>query len=132
MGPAARFRKYAERVHPYSGLDPENWRLFLENLNLFEQSVSASRLEESTNDLYRTIENIRDIGLSVRRADDGEHQEKLGAIADELGYEGEFIINQEALANGYIFFPKYLNDSLMDYPENERPASERPVRSHGQ
>ena len=77
MGPAARFRKYAERVHPYSGLDPENWRLFLENLNLFEQSVSASRLEESTNDLYRTIENIRDIGLSVRRADDGEHQEKL-------------------------------------------------------
>ena len=132
MGPAARFKKYAERVHPYSGLDPENWKLFLENLRLFEQSVSESRLDDAANDLYRTLENIRDIGLAVRRADDGEHQEKLGAIADELGYEGEFFINQEALASGYLFFPKYLNDSLIDYPENERGGSERPVRSHGQ
>jgi len=104
----------------------------LENLRLFEQSVSESRLDDAANDLYRTLENIRDIGLAVRRADDGEHQEKLGAIADELGYEGEFFINQEDLASGYLFFPKYLNDSLIDYPENERGGSERPVRSHGQ
>lgn len=132
MGPGVRFRKYAVRVHPYSGLDPESWKLFLENLNMFERSVLESNLDEAATRLYATIENIRDISLAVRRADDGEHQEVLDAIANELGYEGEFIINQEALAKGYLFFPKYLNDSLMDYPENVDPQNTGPVRSHGQ
>jgi hypothetical protein len=132
MGPSARFKKYADQVHPYSGLDPDNWRLFLENLNQFEQSVSVSNLDAAADSLYRTIENIRDFGLAIRRADDGHHQEALNSIANQLGYEGEFMINQEANDNGYLFFPKYLNDSLLDYPENVRADDPGPVRSHAQ
>jgi hypothetical protein len=60
---------------------------------------------------------VRELGLGLRRADDADHQEKLEQIAKELGYEGEFIINEVALSHGIQFFPKYLNDSTIDYPD---------------
>jgi hypothetical protein len=117
MGPVARFKKYKERVHMYSGLDPKSWERFLTNLQEFEQLVSTDRLDESAKALYAAVENVRDLALGIRRADDAEHQENLDTIAKELGYEGEFIINQYANAKGIQFFPKYLNDSLVDYPD---------------
>lgn len=123
MGPQARFKKFKEQVHVYSGLDPESWKRFLTNIQEFEQLASTERLDESAKALYSSIENIRDISLGIRRADDAEHQEKLTDIANNLGYEGEYIINQNAITRGIHFFPKYLNDSLMDYPDER---SDRP------
>ena len=79
--------------------------------------ASTDRLDEAAKALYTAVESIRDLGLGVRRADDSAHQEKLEEIARELAYEGEFIINQSAISRGLQFFPKYLNDSLMDYPD---------------
>jgi hypothetical protein len=117
MGPVARFKKYKEQVHVYSGLDPESWQRFLTNIQEFEQLASTDRLDESAKSLYACVENIRDLAMGIRRADDAEHQEKLDAIANELGYEGEFIINQTAISKGIQFFPKYLNESLLDYPD---------------
>lgn len=87
------------------------------NLHEFERLVSTDRLDESAKALYAAIENVRDLALGIRRADDAEHQENLDTIAKELGYEGEFIINTYANAKGIQFFPKYLNDSLVDYPD---------------
>lgn len=87
------------------------------NLQEFEQLVSTDRLDESAKALYAAVENVRDLALGIRRADDAEHQENLDTIAKELGYEGEFIINEYANAKGIQFFPKYLNDSLVDYPD---------------
>ena len=117
MGPVARFKKYKEKVHTYSGLDPKSWERFLTNLHEFELLVSTDRLDESAKALYAAIENVRDLSLGIRRADDAEYQEDLDTIAKELGYEGEFIINEYANAKGIEFFPKYLNDSLVDYPD---------------
>ena len=117
MGPAARFKKYKERVHPYSGLDPESWGRFLSNIQEFEQLASTDRLDEAAKALYTAEECVRDLGLGIRRADDAEHQEELDGIARELAYEGEFIINQHAISKGIQFFPKYLNESLVDYPD---------------
>ena len=79
--------------------------------------ASTDQLDESAKALYACVENIRDISMGIRRADDSEHQEVLDTIANELGYEGEFIINQNAISRGIHFFPKYLNESLMDYPD---------------
>jgi hypothetical protein len=94
--------------------------------------VSTSELEEAAGALYAAVENVRDIGLGLRRADDEQHAQDINRIADELGYEGEFIINQNALSRGIYFFPKYLNESIMDYPENVPELRDRPVKSHGQ
>ena len=132
MGQGVRFKKYEQKVHPYSGLDPESWDRFQNNIHTFERLVSTSDLDGAAAALYRAIEDVRDLGLGLRRADDEQHREALNTIADELGYEGEFIINQNALSRGVYFFPKYLNDSLMDYPEDAGPPDSGPVRSHGQ
>jgi hypothetical protein len=125
MGPQARFKKYKEQVHVYSGLDPESWQRFLTNIHEFERLASTDQVEEASKGLYAAVENVRDLSLS---SNDPEHHEKLGDIANQLGYEGEYIINQNCISKGLYFFPKYLNDSLMDYPD-ERPRRIPRLRS---
>lgn len=132
MGQGVRFKKFEQKVHPYSGLDPESWTRFQSNIHEFERSVSTPELDKAALALYAAVENVRDLGLGLRHADDEHYREDINKIADELGYEGEFIINQNALSQGIYFFPRYLNDSLMDYPEDVRPPDQGPVRSHGQ
>jgi len=129
MGQGQRFKKYEQMVHPYSGLDPESWSRFLTNITTFERLVSTSNLDTATTALYSATENIRDLGLGLRRADDENIREELNKIASELGYEGEFIINQNAISKGVYFFPRYLNETMSDYPEN---AETRAIKNHGQ
>jgi hypothetical protein len=131
MGPQSRFKKYEKIVHPYSGLDPTSWQRFLDNLHTFEQ-LALTRLDDATEALYAATENIKDLGLGLRRADDSEIQEKLAEIAFQLGYEGELILNQNAIDQGLYFFPRYLNESLLEYPEYADTRDPGPVRSHGQ
>jgi hypothetical protein len=125
------FKKYEEMVHPYSGLDPESWKRFLTNIQLFEQSAS-NQLDQAAEALYAATENIRDLGLGMRRADDADIQEKLNEIAGRLGYEGETILNKSAIEKGFYFFPRYLNETIIDYPEHVDTRDPGPVRSHGQ
>lgn len=131
IGPQARFKKYEKMVHPYSGLDPENWNRFLENLHTFEKSASSVGLDDAAGALYVAIEAIRDLGLSLRRADDAGIQETLAGIAFQLAIEGETILNQNAISQGTYFFPKYLNDTMLDFPEYVA-KDPGPVKSHGQ
>jgi hypothetical protein len=131
MGPQSRFKKYEKMVHPYSGLDPTSWQRFLDNLNTFVQ-LASTRVDDASEALYAATENIKDLGLGLRRADDSEIQEKLGEMAFQLGYEGEIILNQNAVEQGIYFFPRYLNESLMEYPEYADTRDPGPVRSHGQ
>lgn len=119
-GDGERFRSFEKRVHKYSGLSPEDWALFLVNMDKFRSLVDTANLAEATQALYASMENIRNIGLRINRPDDVNYAEELEQIASELGYEGEYIINQNALSRGLYFFPKYLNESVADYTENAR------------
>lgn len=94
--------------------------------------MASSRLDDAANALYSASENIRDLGLGLRRADDADIQEKLGSIASQLGYEGELILNQNAITQGLYFFPRYLNETLIDYPENADTRDPGRVKNHGQ
>ncbi len=60
--------------------------------------------------LYRAMENIRDLGLSVQRSDDTHIQEELAGIAARLGIDGEYELYTSAKKKGYYFFPRYLNE----------------------
>ena len=131
MGPQALFRKYERMVHPYSGLDPTSWKRFLDNLHVFEQSVST-RPDDSADALYSACENIRDLGLGLRHADDTDIQEKLNLIASELGFEGEMVLQQKATSSGLYFYPRYLNESLAEYPEHVDTRPPGRFKSHGQ
>jgi len=129
MGQGERFKKFEHLVHPYSGLDPESWSRFLISIKTFERLVSTNDLDNAAKALYSASEYIRDIGLGIRRSDDGNLKEDLNKIASELGYEGEMIINQIAIQKGIYFFPRYLNDMNTDFPEN---VPDKSSRNHGQ
>lgn len=130
MGADRPFQKYEKMVHPYSGLDPENWNRFLTNLRGFEKNLDKD-LDKASDFLYHSIENIRDLGLGVRTSADNSIQDTLQGIGNMLGTEGELKINQIAIKKGLYFFPKYLNETFDDYPEDGYfiPST---VRSHGQ
>jgi hypothetical protein len=75
-------------------------------------------VELAARQLYAAVENIRNLGLSIRRADDHEHQEKLDDIASRLGVEGEYDLFASAKRKGVYFFPKYLNETIDDQQGN--------------
>jgi len=82
--------------------------------------------------LYTALDNIRDMSLGVRHADDGQYQEDLEKVALELAYEGEYEINKVALDKGLRFYPKYLNETTQEFPDGEPAFIPSTVRSHGQ
>ena len=132
-GVKGQFLKYEQAVHPYSGLDPESWKRFLNNMNLFRTKLDTD-LDLSAKALYTAVENVRDMGLGVRHADDTDYQDRLNGIAGDLAYEGETVLLKSATDKGLYFFPKFLNENLKDYPEISAQSSFVPsiVRSHGQ
>ena len=132
-GTHGQFLKFEQAVHPYSGLDPVSWQRFLNNMSLFKNKLDTD-IDLSAKALYTAVENIRDIGLGIRHADDTVYQDSLNDIAGQLAYEGEHVINQIALSKGLYFFPKYLNETIQEYPEDGAGTNFIParVRSHGQ
>lgn len=108
--------RFLREVHPYSGLDAHTWRLFQQHLEQFENRQLS--IDQRAGALYASIEDIRNLALFIRRADDHEHQEKLESIAQQLGFEGEHVLFKLANEKGVYFFPKYLNDILPEVVEN--------------
>ena len=91
------------------------------NIKTFELLLGTANIDKAAVALYASIENIRNLGLFVERSDDSNYAEELQAIAAELGYEGEYMLNQNAMARGLYFFPKYLNETIKDYAEDAPP-----------
>jgi hypothetical protein len=101
----------------------------LDNLHEFER-LASSASDDAAGALYVAIESIRDLALGNRRSDDGQHQDDLNLIATNLGLEGEYILNQNAISKGLYFFPRYLNNTFEDYVVNVGDPGH--AKNHGQ
>jgi hypothetical protein len=113
--PKTMASRYEREVHPYSGLDPETWQEFKVNIRAYEREQDVA---VAARQLYAAMENIRNLGLSIQRADDHEHQEKLEDIASRLGVEGEYDLYTNAKRKGVYFFPRYLNETIDEQAGN--------------
>lgn len=122
MSQGRRFVAYEKRVHVFSGLNEATWKEFLLNMKTFEFLLGTASIDRAAGALYGALENIRNLGLFVERADESNYTEELDAIASELAYEGEYMLNQNAMARGLYFNPKYLNETLKDYAEDAVPT----------
>jgi hypothetical protein len=118
--------RYIRAVHPYSGLDPVMWDRFKTNIQVFEDEEDVAVAAKA---LYLATENIRDIGLSIRRADDSHIQEELDDLASRLGVEGEYELYTSAKKKGFYFFPRYLNE--MNEDGIDAPTGEEALRRGG-
>jgi hypothetical protein len=94
-----RFRAFEMEAHPYSGLDPNEWKSYLTELRAFDMDPSKPK------HLYTAIEHLRNMGLM-----NTNYTETINEISDRLGYEGEIIASQAV--QGVAFRPKYLNDII--------------------
>lgn len=117
------FYPVRKRVHRYSGLDPESYIQFDENMDMFIKKKDLRYL-------YQAIESARNIGLSIVNSDDGEIRDELNRAADELGRLGELYVNTPV---------KYLNNTLDENPEKDvdvydpfwaRREAAREIRTH--
>jgi hypothetical protein len=113
LSPPTGFQKtlalqYEKELHPYSGLDPDEWQAFKQNVRAFELEEDVA---VAARQLYAAMENVRNLGLGVRRPDDVETREKIDGIADRLAMDGEYILYTNAKKKGFYFFPRYLNNT---------------------
>ena len=103
-------------VHKYSGLNPDLYYSFLNNMNLMKQSLYSVDL--SAKYLYQAIDNVQDLALSAKGGSTG-FIEELHEIASRLGSEAELMILEVATEQGVRFYPKFIKDepdtSLQDF-----------------
>jgi hypothetical protein len=126
--------KYERMLHPYSGLDPDEWEHFKRNIRAFENEEDVA---VSARQLKAAIENVYNIALNLRRSDDSENQTALESIARDLTVEGEYQVYISAQKKGLYFFPRYLNEydevQLDDLKSGHAIGNHFPdPKSHGQ
>jgi hypothetical protein len=126
--PLESFQGHIQEVHPYSGLAPEQFRKFVNNLTLCQQLV-YTKPKEANAALGEALEAIRELSLYTQRADQDELAVELNAIANRVALTGEELIQRTSARMGIRFFPKYLNetipDPLEDASDTFRPGSKK-------
>lgn len=96
-------------IHKYSGLNPESYQSFVNNIDLMQSTLQNGNVEIATNYLYSAIENIQDLSLYLT----GSTTEVTDSILDlsrQVGIESEKMIMDVALFKRTDFRPRYLND----------------------
>lgn len=97
------FHPSRKRIHRYSGLDPESYIQFDENMDMF---IKRKELRY----LYQALESARNIGLSIVNPDDGDITEDINRTADEIGRLGELYVNSPS---------RYLNNIVDSQEERD-------------
>ena len=92
-------------VYKYSGLNPDMYHSFLNNMELMKQSLHSVDL--SAKYLYQAIDNLQDLALYAKGGSTG-FIEDVHEIASRLGNEAELMILDEALKQGIRFHPKFI------------------------
>ena len=108
-------------VYKYSGLNPDLYYSFLNNMSLMKQTLYSTDI--SAKYLDQAIENLQDMALYAKGGSGG-FVEEVHEIASRLGNQGELMIMEVALENGTRFYPKYikytssttLRDFCIQYP----------------
>tara|TARA_B110000285_G_scaffold225199_1_gene283071 strand:- start:101 stop:466 length:366 start_codon:yes stop_codon:yes gene_type:complete len=102
-----RLQELKIEAQEYSGLNPELFKDFLNNMTLFEESLEFPDL--SSNYLYQAIDALERTALyttsSSINAIDMIHE-----IVKEIGVEAETMILESSMNKGMSFRPIYLNN----------------------
>ena len=105
-------------VHKYSGLHPESYLSFENNLELMETELENLNSSMAEHYLQKTVESIEDLSLYTTGSNT-EIIDDLMRISKQIGIESEKLIMEVALFKKNHFRPKYLNnlnDTSKYYP----------------
>ena len=106
--------KVNERLHElkieaqeYSGLNPELFKEFLNNMTMFEESLEFPDL--SSKYLYQAIDALERMALYTTSSS-VDAVSAVHEIVKEIGMEAELMILESAMGKGLSFRPTYLNN----------------------
>jgi len=116
-----RVSKVNERLHDlkieaqeYSGLNPELFKEFLNNMTMFEESLEFPDL--SSKYLYQAIDALERMALYTTSSS-VDAASTVHEIVKEIGMEAELMILESAMGRGLTFRPTYLNNMDDFYTE---------------
>jgi hypothetical protein len=109
-----KISKQNEKLHElkieaqeYSGLNPELFKEFLNNMTLFEESLEFPDL--SSKYLYQAIDALERMALYTTSSSINA-VEMVHEIVKQIGMEAELMILESAMNKGLSFRPTYLNN----------------------
>ncbi len=113
--------KVNERLHElkieaqeYSGLNPELFKEFINNMTMFEESLEFPDL--SSKYLYQAIDALERMALYTTSSS-VDAVSAVHEIVKEIGMEAELMILESAIGKGLSFRPTYLNNMDDFYTE---------------
>lgn len=96
-------------VHKYSGLNPESYQSFLNNMDLMESGIQNENIDLASDYLYNAIDNVQDLSLYLTGSST-EITETILNLSRQIGVESEKLIMDMALYKRKQFRPRYLNE----------------------
>ena len=109
-----KISKQNEKLHElkieaqeYSGLNPELFKEFLNNMTLFEESLEFPDL--SSKYLYQAIDSLERMALYTTSSSINA-VEMVHEIVKQIGMEAELMILESSMKKGLSFRPTYLNN----------------------
>ena len=97
-----------QEAHKYSGIHPEHFGEFMNNLELFEENSADPPL--AIEYLHRSINALEELALYTGSGS-SPVRDDVHVIVQRLGILGETIILKNALDKGLYFRPTYLNNT---------------------
>jgi hypothetical protein len=96
-----------KEIVKYSGLNPQSYTEFVNNLELMKSNVNENT-DLASQYLYKALENLEDLSFYIYNAD-LDILEHIKRIIVSIGKDGETLILKYALHKGDHFVPIYLN-----------------------
>jgi hypothetical protein len=93
-------------AHAFSGANPEEFKLFIENLNKVHLYINTPRVAASI--LYKSLDHLRNLTIH----NNYNIEEEVEEIAHLIGEKVEEKILEHAISSKKRFAPKYLNERV--------------------
>jgi hypothetical protein len=97
--------EYKTRAHKYSGIRPDVYYEFVNEIDMYTRSPSV---DTALTHLYRAIDVLQELALYAHPSSDAPYF--IRVLANDLGNDGEDLLMKRALARGENFTPKYLKE----------------------
>ena len=98
---------YKSRAHVFSGINPDLYYLFLNELEAYKNSAT---IDSAKDHLYAALEALEELALYTKSSSSTVY-DSIKDIVNDLGDAAETVLMKKALSSGVRFTPKYLKES---------------------
>lgn len=113
--PKSPIDSYIHRLHKYSGLSPEHFYMFLDEMRIVKQNLYTNP-RAAADALYAGVNHMQELALYNQRADE-PYAHEIQDILTSLIADVEDTIQYTAMLLGLRFNPRFINDVIPNVPD---------------